>query len=164
MLYYKVVAALIFVCGMVDCCSVMVTVDPSIGVDCTSDLTVAANQSVCRDLNTVLNYVASLGTMLQPIEDCIEINIMPGDYVITSALHIRVNLILSAASANSSRIQVTFEIPVNQSSEPLYVLLFANIGSLTMNGINFSNSPGILGFENVTYVTTTNCSFRYAIA
>lgn len=156
------VATLMFVWALVDSCSITITVDSSIGVDCASELSLVANQSVCRDLESVLQRVASQATIIQH-EECIQVNIMPGNYTITSALRIRTNLVLSSISCCSD-IRVTFQaLFVNQSSEPFYVLGFSGVDFVVLNGIDFMMSPGIIGFENVSNVTITSCSFRFAI-
>ena len=157
------IAGLMFVWALVDSCSITIIVDSSKGVECTPELCLVANESVsvCKDLETVLQSVASQVAIIQQPEDCIEVNIMPGNYTITSHLRISTNLVLSAAEI-SSGVQVTFQVPVNQSSEPFYVMVFSNVDYVVLNGVYFTMSPGIIGFKNVTNVTITSCSFRFA--
>ena len=159
--YAMKVTAFLFVWAMVDSCSIMITIDSSSGLDCTSNVSLFANQSTCKDLETVLRASQALAAIIQQPEDCIEVNIMPGNYTITSPLRFSTNLVLSAAEI-SSGVQVTFQVPVNQSSEPFYVMVFSNVDCVVLNGIDFMNSPGIIGFENVTDVTIDSCSFRFA--
>ena len=115
---------------LVDSCYVTITVDSSISVDRTS---VAIGQqpdylqSFEYRVTTKCSCIA--GTMLQSSDDCIQINIMPGDSIISSTLRITRNLALSSAITNSS-VQVSFQI--SRSIESLYVLLIHDVEYVTI--------------------------------
>ena len=140
-----------------DSCSTKIIVDPSSSTDCSQALKppfVAFNQTVCNDLQPALLYIQSLG--ISTGQSCIQVDISPGTYVVTTALIIQQNLTLCGIEPG---VVVSFNITADQSS-PFYAIVFLGASSATLSNIHFTNSPGILGFENMTTVSIIGCSFR----
>eukprot|EP00731_Ephydatia_muelleri_P010295 Em0005g881a len=140
-------------------CPIQINVDRSDdGTNCSQALsTPALSQTVCNDLEPILLYVESLGITTGPSNSCIQVNIAPGSYVITKALRIQQSLTLSGTEPG---VILTFNMTADQSS-PYYAVTFADVYSVTLSNLSFSGSPGLLGFENVTVVSITSCSFSY---
>ncbi len=63
-------------------------------------------------------------------------------------------------------VHVTFSINVTRTvdrggnTQPFYAWYFVGSAQVEMTGIDFSGSPGILGFEDSDFVSLENCSFR----
>ena len=105
------------------------------------------------DLQEVLINVS----LTQPSNTCVQVNIAPGSYVISRRLNISRNVVLQAAGEG---VIVSFNMTAYQAGLPLYVVQFANADFAALDGIHFTNSSGIVGFENVTQVLINNCTFR----
>ncbi len=63
-------------------------------------------------------------------------------------------------------VHVTFSINVTRTvdrdgnTQPFYAWYFVGSAQVEMTGIDFSGSPGILGFEDIDFVSLENCSVR----
>ena len=61
------------------------------------------------------------------------------------------------------QVRVTFDLRKPNTSDlqdPYYALVFTGSDAVAISGIMFSNGPGILGFEDISFVSVENCSFR----
>ena len=205
-------------------CSVNVTVDSQLGMNCSELVSVegwSLALQVCNSLQDVFNIISSSDIN---ITDCIEVYIRAGDYVLTGPIEITTNVIIrgeyngrssfhveegeaisdicsglsttepppptmtsSPPTMTSSSplsgmprkrqqqssevcgdipyaddfdVRVTVAGDVSDSQIPYYVLSFLNSDQVEMSGILFTNSTGIFAFENVSFVSLKNCSFR----
>ena len=95
-------------------------------------------------------------------DSCVQVNIAPGNYVISKVLNVSLNVSLQGTG---EAVNVAFNAakPAALSSEPFYVLQFSNNAFVSLSDIHFTSGSGIIGFENVTQVLITNCTFRYAM-
>ena len=108
------------------------------------------------DLQEVLINVS----LTQPSNTCVQVNIAPGSYVISQVLNISQNVALQGVGGEVS-IAFNATKPVGyEASQPFYVLQFLDTSFAAFSDIHFTSSSGIIGFENVTEVRITNCTFR----
>ena len=68
-----------------------------------------------------------------------------------------------ATFADLFQVRVTFDLrkpPTADPQDPYYAVVFTGSDAVAVSGIMFSDSSGILGFENISFVSVDNCSFR----
>ena len=109
------------------------------------------------DLQEVLINVS----LTQPSNTCVQVNIAPGSYVISQVLNISQNVALQGMGGD---VNIAFKAtkPVGyEASQPFYVVQFLDTSFAAFSDIHFTSGSGIIGFENVTEVRITNCTFRY---
>ncbi len=135
-----------------------VEVDQQRGGDCSGLGTQSMANQTCSDLQVVLLSVAAARTHTVEPSSCIEVVVHPGTYVINSTITIRNQ---SVILRGVDTVVVTFgSFDPTQTFEPHYVVQLANLEYAEISGIDFSDSPGILGFENISTVVVSDCSFR----
>ncbi len=142
-----------------------VEVDQRRGGDCSSGQSLA-NQT-CSDLQVVLLSVAASRTSTAEPSSCIEVVVYPGTYLINGTISIRNQSVILRGSG-----VVTFDLSNSfdptrdnipdpaETFEPQYVVQLANMEYAEISGIDFTDSPGILGLENISTVVVSDCSFR----
>lgn len=198
-------------------CGATVTVDSEAGQNCSlaGQAGTTLSGQVCSDLQDVLNSIAANATT-HPPGDCISVNLMPGDYVISRAVTITQSVVLrgvfgsptvdtsidvctiatdinpaqpvpnankrqanmppsptdpndpedctlDATFADLFQVRVTFDLqkpPTDDPKDPYYAVVFTGSDAVAVSGVSFSDGPGILGFENIPFVSMENCSFR----
>ena len=138
-------------------CQTVVVVDPNIGVNC-SNTNLSLVNYTCDNLEDVLVSVSTHETTHE-LGGCIQVNVYPGNYVITSFIAISQNLALIGHD-----ISVTFDFHsvfgTTLTQRPYYLITFANSSSVAIWNVDFHDSPGIIGFENVSHILIQRCSFR----
>ncbi len=142
-----------------------VEVDQRQGSDCSGleSQTFPPNQT-CSDLQVVLLSVAASRTSTAEPSSCIDVGVHPGIYVINSTISIGNQSVILRGNGS---VVVTFDLPSGfdptQTFEPYYVVQLANLEYAEISGIDFRDSPGILGFENISTVVIFDCSFRLVL-
>ena len=94
---------------------------------------------------------------------CTEIILLSGkQYAILSPVSIKNGLVLrSSDPRNPAWVTVSTEkTPQSPNYMPFYVVTISDAESVTIEGVEFSGSSGIINIENVKYVTVSYCSFR----
>ena len=135
-------------------CSLTVRVDPS-SEDGGNPPPVGGTFS---DLQDALLNISRRETVS---EDCINVEVAEGDYVITDFISIsRQSLSLQGAGNVTVRFNFTGEFDPRTTTQPHYVLSFSNADYVRLNGLDFTDSPGIITILNVTTALVENCSFR----
>ncbi len=136
-----------------------VEVDQQHGGDC-SGLQSLANQT-CSDLQVVLLSVAAFRTSTAEPSSCIEVVVHPGTYLINSTISIcNQSIILRGVDSVGVTFDLSSSFVLAETFERLYVVQLANLEYAEISGIDFSDSPGILGLENISTVVISDCSFR----
>ncbi len=146
-----------------------VYVDRVQGGDCSGLGNQSLANQTCSDLQVVLLSVAAARTSTAEPSSCIEVVVYPGTYLINSTISIRnQSVILRGADG----VAVTFDLSNSfdptrdnisdpaEAFEPHYVVQLANMEYAEISGIAFTDSPGILGLENISTVVVSDCSFR----
>ena len=145
-------------CVLTQECLTVVKVDPYLGVDC-SNIDLSLVNYTCDDLEDVLMSVSAQRTTHE-LGGCIAVNIYPGDYVINSFIRISQNFVLTG----SSNVSVTFDFhsiyDARTAQRPYYLISFANSDHASISNIDFYDSPGIIGFDNVSNILIHTSSFR----
>ena len=99
-------------------------------------------------------------SLTEPSDACFQVAIAPGNYTISQVLNISQNVALRGVGGD---VNVAFNATKPAEyviSQPFYVVQFLNASFAAFTNIHFTSSPGIIGFENVTEVRITNCTFR----
>ena len=96
-------------------------------------------------------------SLAQPSDACVQVNISPGSYVISRTLNLSQDVVLRGIG---NGVVISFYVTAYRTDRPLYVMQFGNTDFAALDNIDFVNSSGIIGFENVTEVLINNCSFR----
>ncbi len=139
-----------------------VKVNYSQGEDCSRGS--LANRT-CTDLQDVLLNIAGTETRANEPYSCIEVDVYPGTYLMNRAIAIdNQSVILRGVESGVQNVSVTFNFSGSfdptQTSEAFYVIRLTNLEYAEFSGIEFYNSPGIIGFDNISTVVITECSFR----
>ncbi len=141
-----------------------VEVDQRGGGDCSGLGTQSLADQTCSDLQVVLLSIAASRTSTAEPSSCIDVVVHPGIYVINSTISICNQSVILRGNGS---VVVTFDLPSGfdptQTFEPQYVVQVANLEYAEISGIDFSESPGILGFENISTVVVSDCSFRLVL-
>lgn len=139
-------------------CSTLITVDQSAStaVDCAIQTGSLAN-TTCSNLEDVLLSLAHNQTVS---DDCIELSVLQGDYVVREFIAVSQNLKLHGEGNVTVHFNFTDKFDPSMTREPQYVLSFFNTEYIEMSGIDFNESPGIITAFSVTTVVIANCSFR----
>lgn len=143
-------------CYCIDCD--LVSVDKVNGSNCSTldPLLPKFTNRTCNSLETVFSLMESA---LNGSAECFHVRVGSGTHIINKSYEINKGLTLVAAQ--NSNVRVVLNAPFEQR----YALSLYNAKSeVTLDGIEFVNSSGILSFENTTSVTIRNCSFRFVHA
>ncbi len=138
-----------------------VEVDQRGGGDCSGLGTQSLANQTCSDLQVVLISVAAARTSTAEPSSCIEVVVHNGTYLINSTISIcNQSVILRGVDSVGVTFDLSSSFDPTQTFEPHYVIQLANLDYAEISGIDFSDSPGILGFENISTVVVSDCSFR----
>ena len=151
--------------GVIHCGSV-VTVDQSTNNTICDESTLELN-GTCSDLQDALLLVAqskpSSGVSLNQTasQSCLEVCVLSGSYVISEFIEFEQQNV-AIRGVNSVEVSFNFsdKFDPTETIDPMYLISFVNTDYAEITGINFSDSPGIITFENVTSVIVQNSSFR----
>ena len=138
-------------------CSVEITVDKTVDTcDTLSDGRLS--KRTCHDLQLVL---LSLTRNEVSSDDCVDVLVRQGEYLITEYVSINQNLLLHGEGNVTFAFNFSEKFDPRRTTEPHYVLSFSNADNITLSGLDFIHSPGIITVVSVTNVVVENCSFRY---
>ncbi len=141
-----------------------VEVDQRGGGDCSGLGTQSLANQTCSDLQVVLLSVAASRTSTAEPSSCIEVVVHPGTYLINSTISIcNQSVILRGVDSAVVTFDLSSSFDPTQTFEPHYVVQLANMEYAEISGIAFSDSPGILGLENISTVVVSDCSFRLVL-
>ena len=93
-------------------------------------------------------------------DDCINVLVAEGEYLITDFISISQNLSLQGENNVSIRFNFSGKFDPRTTTLPHYVLSFFNAKHVQLSGLDFIDSPGIITIFNVTSAVVENCSFR----
>ena len=129
--------------------------------------------SIADDTGDILTYeCSSLQIAFEHIQNeitslnCTEILLLSGEHVITRNFTFTESIVIAPSdSAALGSIYVSFEIDTNimeslAKFEPLYVWKFESVEYVSISGIHFASSPGIIIMNDVFDVQVTNCTFE----
>ena len=142
--------AVLFVCSLVHSGYATVILAPYQEANCTQI------EAHGNNLQEALINVS----LTEPSDECFQVAIAPGNYTISQVLIISQNVALQGVG---DVVGISFNVtkPVDaQASQPFYVMQFLNTSFAAFTNIHFTSSPGIIGFESVSEVRITNCTFR----
>ena len=141
-------------------CQTVVSVDQAIGEDCRGMQDLA--DLTCSELQDVLLNIGSNRTVPNEPLGCIEVTVLPGDYVIDDAVTvISQSLLLRGVQNPSVRFDFGGRFDPTVTIDPFYVISIANAVYVEITGIEFHTSPGIISIENTSSVAVKDCSFRF---
>ncbi len=136
-----------------------VRVSPDSGEDCSGHRGSLSNRT-CSDLQDVLLSIAGYRTRAND-GGCIQVNVFPGAYLIDTSVSIDTqSLILHGYGNVSVSFNFSGQFDPRSTFEAYYVLRLANMTYAEFFGIHFHNSPGIIGFDNISTTVITDCTFR----
>lgn len=121
--------------------------------------------SYCNSLQQVLSFIANNSNSANIIgngSSFIEVHIAGGRYDIADPVIIEQSIMLRAKPPGAMVI-ITLEkqsLGCNGSSVSCHGLLIRNVKQVTIEGIVFEKSEGIITFENVSSVNISNSEFR----
>lgn len=118
--------------------------------------------TTCQN-STVVSLSSELEKILQqqPTQDCVNVTLTPGNYTLTRFFTLNGASFVLHGSDDSSEVSVTFQVLESSYDSRLpYALYFRNVDFAVISGIQFTHSPGIIGFENVSKVVIRDSSFR----
>ena len=113
----------------------------------------------CSSLQTGLELASE-----QEHDNCTDIILLSGrQYAILSPVTIKNSLVLrSGDPGKPAWVTVSSErTPQPPNYAPFYILTISDAELVTMEGVKFSGSSGIINIESVMNVTVSQCSFRY---
>ena len=118
----------------------------------------------CDSLQQVLSLIAntSSNAKIENIGSFVDVQIAAGDYELADPVTIEHSIILRAKSPGII-VKVTLKnqtLGCNDSSSSCHALLIKNVENVTIEGIIFDRSEGIMTFENVSRVAISNSKFR----
>ena len=115
----------------------------------------------CNSLQQVLSFIAN-STNIGNGSNFIGVQITGGRYELTDPVTIEQNIILRAKTPGTMVIVnlQKQELRCNDSSVSCHGLFIRNVENVTMEGIVFEKSEGIITFENVSRVTVSDSKFR----
>ncbi len=138
-----------------------VEVDQRGGGDCSGLGTQSLANQTCSDLQVVLLSIAAARKSTAEPSSCIEVVVHPGTFLIYSTIFIgNQSVILRGVDSVVVAFDLSSSFDPTQTFEPHYVVQLANLEYAEISGIDFSDSPGILGLENISTVVVSDCSFR----
>lgn len=150
--------------AMRDDCDVeiIVTADSLLTVEGSCNVLPSTGTIECDSLDSALSLASRNITNI----NCTQILLQPGLHLVTSVYSFEQSVVLGSEGADTGQVYVTFAVdPSVQGSlelyEPLYLLEFNSVDYVGINGIRFSDSPGLIGIFNTTQVEIENCEFRY---
>ena len=112
----------------------------------------------CGSLQAALELASE-----QQHDNCTDIILLSGkQYAILNPVTITSSLVLrSSDPGKPARVTVSSErAPQPPNYAPIYVLTIADAESVSIEGVEFSRSSGIINIENVGEVAVSHCSFR----
>ena len=118
----------------------------------------------CNSLQQVLSFVANTSNSAKTGNDSsfVDVHIAGGRYELADPVIIKRNIMIRAKTPGAMVI-VNLEmqnLSCNDSSISCHGLLIKNVENITIEGIIFEKSEGIITFENVSKVTISNSKFR----
>ena len=118
----------------------------------------------CNSLQQVLSFVANASNSAKIGNDSsfVDVHITGGPYELADPVIIEQNIMLRAKTPGAM-VVVNLEmqnLSCNDSSISCHGLLIRNVENVTIEGIIFEKSEGIITFENVSKVTISNSKFR----
>lgn len=118
----------------------------------------------CNSFQQVLSFIANTTNSTNHGNDSnlVNVQIAGGRYELTDPVIIQQNIMFRAKTPGGM-VTVSLEnqkLSCNDSSVSCHGLLIRNVEHVTIEGIMFENSEGIITFENVSRVTVSNSKFR----
>lgn len=163
----------------VDSGRVKSTSRPSITDSCTDSRTIPDQCVVssrdgfqrCSTLSEILN----LFNVLVGSDECLRLEMEPGEYVISSTATVSVNYSMVMLAPNGGVVMTckTSQMKPNPSCTGVDLgppLMFGKSGSegdrvsVVLDGLRFEDCARPFQFDNLDHVAVTNCWFRYAVA
>lgn len=109
---------------------------------------------IFQDLQMALEALSTAGG------HCFNVSISAGNHILNKFFTINSTFILRGDTSALVYVSVEVDEDFSSAASPPYALLFQNVESVEITGIQFERSPGILGFVNITEVMIENSSFR----